>query len=131
MERESQVYRALSTIGTTTTRWAPAFLGHLVENGRVMGMLIEKVEGRSAGIEDYGACEEVVRRFHERGFVHGDFNRYNFLVNEGMGEGEVRVKLIDFENTEVYDASVAKRELEWLREQLREETGRGGPALPM
>jgi hypothetical protein len=132
VERETQVYRALSTVGTTTTTtWAPAFLGHLVENGRVMGLLVEKVEGRRAGIEDYGACEEVVRRFHESGFVHGDLNRYNFLVDEGMGEGEVGVALIDFENAGVYDERVASRELEGLEEQLREETGRGGPVVPM
>ena len=41
----------MSNIGTTTTTWAPAFLGHLVENGRVMGLLIEKVEERSTGFK--------------------------------------------------------------------------------
>ncbi|KAH8589173.1 hypothetical protein B0O99DRAFT_746226 [Bisporella sp. PMI_857] len=35
VERETWVYRRLST--TETMTWAPAFLGHLVENGRVMG----------------------------------------------------------------------------------------------
>ena len=131
VERETRVYRTLNSMRRTITTWAPAFLGHLVENGRVMGILIEKVKGRSAGIEDYGACKEVVKRFHECGFVHGDLNRYNFLVNEGMGEGGVKVTLIDFENARVYDARDAKRELDGLREQLREETGRGGPAVPM
>jgi RIO-like serine/threonine protein kinase len=96
-----------------------------------MGLLIEKVEGRSAGIEDYSACEEVVRRLNESGFVHGDLNRYNFLVDEGIGKGEVRVKLIDFEDAGVYDERVARKELEGLGEQLREETRRRGPAVPM
>ena len=41
------------------------------------------------------------------------------------------VALIDFENAGVYDERVASRELEGLEEQLREETGRGGPAVPM
>jgi hypothetical protein len=41
---------------------SPAFLGHLTEDGRVMGMHIEKLEGRMARIEDILACEDVVRR---------------------------------------------------------------------
>ncbi|KAH9224879.1 hypothetical protein DL95DRAFT_378525 [Leptodontidium sp. 2 PMI_412] len=138
VERETQIYCALSSLQTTTTTpttttWVPAFLGHLVENGRVMGLLIEKVEGRRAGIEDYDACMQVVRRFHESGFVHGDLNRYNFLIHKGAGkaETEARVTLIDFENARIYDERLSNEELEGLGEQLKEETGRGGPAIPM
>ncbi|KAL3418431.1 alpha-galactosidase A [Phlyctema vagabunda] len=123
IERETRVYRALSTMQTAT--WAPNFLGHLVENGRIMGVLIEKLEGRRAGIEDLDACEAVVTQFHGSGFVHGDLNRHNFLVENG------RVTLIDFENAGPYDHSAAQKELDELGEQLREETGRGGPAMPI
>ena len=131
VERETQIYRALSTTGTPT--WAPAFLGHLVENGGVMGLLVEKMEGRRAGIEDYKACEEVVRKLHKTGLIHGDLNRYNFLVDEltGMEERKVRVTLIDFENARLYDERTAMKELGGLPDQLSEETGRGGPAVPM
>ena len=43
----------------------------------------------------------------------------------------MRVTLIYFENSGVYDERAARRELDGLGEQLREETGRGGPAVPM
>ena len=87
--------------------------------------------GEKHGVQDCSACEEVLRRLHESGFVHGDLNRYNFLVNEEIREEEVEATLISFENAAVYDERVASRELEGLEEQLREETRRGGPAIPM
>jgi aminoglycoside phosphotransferase (APT) family kinase protein len=72
---------------------SPAFFGHLTEDGGVMGMLIEKLEGRMARIEDISACEAIVRWLHTLGIVHGDLNRHNFVVDEQSGV----VGLIDFE----------------------------------
>lgn len=62
-------------------RIAPEFLAHLTENGRVIGILMEKIDGEFASIDDLPACEEALRRVHDIGWVHGDVNRYNFMVD--------------------------------------------------
>jgi RIO-like serine/threonine protein kinase len=70
---------------------APLFLGHIHENGRIIGLLIEKIKGRPASFQDLSICETALGELHKLGHAHGDVNRYNFLVTE---EG---VKLLDFE----------------------------------
>jgi predicted Ser/Thr protein kinase len=80
VENETRVYEKLEKDKIKYPDLAaisPAFLGHLTEDGRVMGMLIEKLEDRMARIEDISACEDVVRRLHALGIVHGDLNRHN------------------------------------------------------
>jgi len=61
---------------------SPAFFSHLTKDGRVMGILIKKLEGRIAYIEDISACETIVRRLYTLGIIYGDLNRYNFVVDE-------------------------------------------------
>ncbi|KAJ3541690.1 hypothetical protein NM208_g4487 [Fusarium decemcellulare] len=104
---------------------APEFLGHLTENGRVMGFLMEKMEGRFACLDDLTQCAALLRRLHslgDLGLVHGDVNRYNFVIEENDG-GNVR--LVDFEHAQDYDEKLAQAELESLPAELAEETGRG------
>ncbi|KAK8211804.1 hypothetical protein IWZ01DRAFT_434635, partial [Phyllosticta capitalensis] len=94
IERETRAYQVLSQRGASDV--APRFLGHVHEGGRVICLLLEKWDGRSGGasIEDLSACEAALARFHGLSLLHGDANRYNFLVGQdGCGE----VKLIDFE----------------------------------
>jgi predicted Ser/Thr protein kinase len=116
VEQETRAYQLLEGSGL-----APRFLGHVHENGRIMGFLLEKIEGRPASFEDLGICEAALERIHELGLLHGDVNRYNFLVTE---EG---VKLLDFECLQE-DASPERmrKELENVRAELAEESGRGG-----
>ncbi|KAH8812560.1 alpha-galactosidase A [Xylogone sp. PMI_703] len=126
VENETRVYEKLEKDKIKHPNLAaisPAFLGHLTEDGRVMGMLIEKLEGRRACVEDISACEDIVRRVHTLGIVHGDLNRYNFIVNEEKRA----VHLIDFENAKAYSDIKAKEEIDSLKDQLVEDTGRGGP----
>ncbi|KAI9663863.1 MAG: hypothetical protein M1821_007353 [Bathelium mastoideum] len=59
---------------------APDFLGHVIENGRVIGFLMEKVDGTFASEEDLESCETALRRLHRMGLIHGDVNRYNFII---------------------------------------------------
>lgn len=116
IECESRVYRLLDGTGA-----APRFLAHVAEQGRTIGLLVEKVEGRAAGIEDLEGCRAVLSQVHERGLLHGDVNRYNFIV------GEAGVTLIDFETScESRDAALLGAEMASLEEQLAETTGRGG-----
>ena len=64
------------------------------QNGRIMGYLLEKLEGARAGPDDLPQCEELLRRVHTIGLVHGDVNRHNFIVDRVGGK---RVRLVDFE----------------------------------
>ncbi|KAI0518104.1 alpha-galactosidase A [Xylaria bambusicola] len=75
---------------------APEFLGHLTENGRVMCFLVENWKADLRGL----------------GLVHGDVNRYNFIVEECC-RGCVRLERL------------AHTELESLPAELAEETGHG------
>jgi len=116
IEQETKAYQLLEGSGL-----APRFLGHIHENGRIMGFLIEKIEGRSASFQDLSICETALGKLHELGLLHGDVNRYNFLVTE---EG---VKLIDFECLlENASPESMRKELESLRAELVDESGRGG-----
>lgn len=86
-----------------------------------MGFLLEKIEGRHASIEDLDICEIALGKLHDLGLLHGDANRYNFLIAE---EG---VKLIDFECLQENASLESMREeSESLRHELTEESGRGG-----
>jgi RIO-like serine/threonine protein kinase len=100
----------------------PKFLGHLTENSRVMGLLLEKVEGKAASIGDLRQCIQAVQAIHRAGFVHGDVNRYNFIVDQK----NATIKLIDFEHTEDFEDELGQQELDSLREELLEESGREG-----
>jgi predicted Ser/Thr protein kinase len=116
IEQETRAYQLLEGSGL-----APRFLGHVHENGRIMGFLLEKIEGRPASIQDLSACETALRALHKLGYVHGDVNRYNFLVTE---EG---AKLLDFESLqESASPESMSTELENLRAELVDESGRGG-----
>ena len=86
-----------------------------------MGSLLEKIKGRAASIQDLSMCETALEKLHELGLLHGDANRYNFLVTE---EG---VKLLDFEHLQENASPEAMhKELESVRMELMENSGRGG-----
>ncbi|KID60019.1 alpha-galactosidase A, partial [Metarhizium hybridum] len=106
---------------------APDFIAHVTENGRIMGLLLQKVDGEPACTDDLPGCEALVRRLHGLGLIHGDVNRYNFLVDrasEGAG-----AHLVDFEHVEGFDDERARQELASLPAELAEETGRGSTVL--
>jgi hypothetical protein len=105
---------------------APEFLGHLTENGRVMGFLLQKFDGEPACVNDLNNCEALLRRLHSLGLIHGDVNRNNFLFDRVSGRA---MRLIDFEHTEEFDAELAEAELLSLPGELAEETGRGATVI--
>ncbi|KAF8079135.1 hypothetical protein FPV67DRAFT_98519 [Lyophyllum atratum] len=121
VEQETAAYQAIAGHGI-----GPTFIGHLAEHGRVMGFLIEKLEGRRADITDLEACQHAVRQLHSLGIVHGDLNRHNFVVSPTGG-----VTLLDFENATLNGSQEAMNsEYAQLSEQLQEDSGRGGGWLP-
>lgn len=118
IEQETRAYQVLHQKDPTI---APRLLGHIREGDRVIGLLIEKIEGRRrASIGDLHKCEKALERFHNLGLLHGDVNRYNFLV------GDDDVKLIDFEGfTEDPTEEEKLLEMQSLPAELVEESGRG------
>jgi hypothetical protein len=125
LERETWAYSVLAQHQRSHPSEAlisPNFLAPITENGRVIGTLLEKLDGVAACIDDLAACEALLKRLHRVGLVHGDVNRYNFLVKEGVKDS---VRLVDFEHADEFDEEVAREELRSLPAELAEETGRG------
>jgi Lipopolysaccharide kinase (Kdo/WaaP) family len=100
----------------------PAFLGHVEEEGRVVGFVMELIaDAQHAGIEHLSLCQQALTRLHQLGIEHGDVNKHNFLVRNGMAT------LIDFENAHLCDDDeVLEEELMSLEEALQDTSGRGG-----
>ncbi|KAJ4325700.1 hypothetical protein N0V94_000459 [Neodidymelliopsis sp. IMI 364377] len=118
VERETRAYQLLQQ---KDPELAPQFLGHIREGDRVIGFLLEKLEGRrNAVVRDLHDCEMALGRFHNLGLLHGDVNRHNFLVNN---DG---VKLIDFEHFQENATEVLRiSEMQSLRAELDDRSGRG------
>ena len=106
---------------------APKFLGHLHENGRVMGMLLQKLEGRHAEPEDLAACTEVVRKLHAMGIEHGDVNKHNFMI----GKATRKACILDLEHATNAKGQSTQRECASIADELAEDTGRGAYRTPI
>ncbi len=114
---------------TTAYQWidgrgiGPRFLGHVTEEGRVIGFVMEYIDdARTATPGDLRACQSALSRLHALGIKHGDINKHNFVLRGG---GEV--VLIDFEAAE---KAKTREELDVkysrLDDELRDLSGRGG-----
>ncbi|KAI9828452.1 MAG: hypothetical protein M1832_002880 [Thelocarpon impressellum] len=104
----------------------PPFLGHLTENGRIIGLLLGKVEGDFARIDDLAICTTAIQQLHAVGLVHGDVNRHNFLIDRGQTAGQKpATNLLDFEHAEPWSAELAELEIKALEVALRDESRRG------
>lgn len=117
LEAETAAYQWIKGSGI-----APRFLGHLTEEGRVIGFVLEYIDNaKTAGLEDLAACQGVLKRLHSLGVKHGDINKHNFLV-----QGD-RVVLLDFETAKKC-ASLGDLEAEYrqLGESLQNPSLRGG-----
>ncbi|KAJ5124884.1 uncharacterized protein N7515_008709 [Penicillium bovifimosum] len=116
---------------TTAYQWiegyeiGPRFLGHLREDGRVIGFLMERIkDARHAGPQDLEACRQVLARLHDLGIHHGDTNRFNFLVRGSMAV------LIDFDSArKCDDRDALVREMELLPDSLGDLSRGGGGGL--
>ncbi|KAJ5462998.1 hypothetical protein N7475_007942 [Penicillium sp. IBT 31633x] len=117
MEGETCAYQLIEGSGI-----GPRFLGHLTEDGRVIGFLMECItNARHAGPQDLEICQRTLSRLHALGLKHGDVNRFNFLVR-----GEEAI-LIDFDTIrKCDDTSLLAEELQKLQEALEAKSTRGG-----
>lgn len=100
----------------------PKFLGHLVEEGRVIGFIMENITGaRHATPNDLAICQEKVSSLHQVGILHGDVNKFNFLIR-----GK-HAMILDFDSARKCDDAVEfEKELQCLAEQFSDTSGRGG-----
>lgn len=100
----------------------PRFLGHLTEDGRVIGFLMERIaNARHAGPQDLDICQRTLARLHALGIKHGDVNRFNFLIRDS------RAILIDFDTTrKCDDSNLIAEELRSLQEVLESSSEKGG-----
>ncbi|KAL5341344.1 hypothetical protein BJX70DRAFT_66310 [Aspergillus crustosus] len=116
LSQETLIYKSLEDTGL-----APRFMGHVHEHGRVIGFILEKLEGRQANIEDLSSCQAALQRLHDIGILHGDVNRYNFIIQDDAA------RLIDFEKSQLCNGTTAfmQAEMDSLCDQLVEDTGRG------
>jgi hypothetical protein len=90
IEQESATYRAIDghNIG-------PRVLGHLTENDRVMGILLEYIPARPGLSSDLKVCLKTLQRLHEFKILLNDTNKFNFLVSI---DGQ-RALVCDFSNS--------------------------------
>ncbi|KYK61638.1 hypothetical protein DCS_02781 [Drechmeria coniospora] len=116
---------------TTAYEWihgqgvGPEFLGHLAEGGRIIGFVLEYIEGaRFAGPEDLAACQVALSKLHSLDIKHGDINKFNFLIRDGTAT------LIDFETAEkCSEREELEAEYDQLETALRDPSCRGGTGL--
>lgn len=117
VEAETRAYRWIDghNIG-------PKFLGHISENGRIIGFIVEFVDNvEHAEIGDLPLCQVALGRLHQLGIKHGDNNKYNMLVHDG------RVTLIDFDFAQkTDDPEDLKDEMDSLSAKLLDTSFEGG-----
>ena len=89
--------------------------GHNTEAGRVTGFLIGCIaNAKTAGPEDLLACQRSLKKLHSLGILHGDINKYNFLVRDGG------VVIVDFETaSRTGDEGELEKEYQRLEALLR------------
>ncbi|KAH8679171.1 hypothetical protein BGZ61DRAFT_535596 [Ilyonectria robusta] len=117
---------------TTSYEWihnrgvGPEFLGHIHEDGRVIGFLLEEIPGvRTAEPGDLAACQRSLERLHALEIKHCDINKHNFLIRE-----DNEAVLIDFETAQkCADVEQLDAEYQSLQESLADTSGRGGAGM--
>ena len=108
---------------------APKVLGYASEGERIIGLLIEEIDGRTPELKDLRACQTALTKLHALGILHGDVNKYNILISK---EGPM---FVDFESAimTTEEAKMGKmKELQTiefasLRDKLLDDTGEGSP----
>ena len=100
----------------------PQFLGHLTEEGRVIGFAMERITScRHATPEDLVLCQQTLSKLHRLSIKHGDINKHNFLIHED------RATLIDFDGAlQCNNVKVLEEEFRGLEKELSDMSGRGG-----
>lgn len=118
LQREVAAYSVLSSQGFLL---APKFIGFAYEETkhRTVGFLMEDISGRVPDIRDLDQCMETVCKLHKSGIIHGDLNRYNFMMTQSGA------KIFDFENSTTRGCAgtgAADEEIRTLASKLEDES---------
>ena len=102
---------------------APTVVGFVYEEveDRIIGFLLEDIQGRYPDINDLDLCQAIVQQLHEIVIVHGDLNKYNFLITGKTA------RVIDFGVSTCIsdDGQVADNEMQQLATKLLDDSGVG------
>jgi hypothetical protein len=92
----------------------PKVLGHIVEEGRGIGIILEKVEGEEASkIDHLEACKTELTRLHKLGLQHGKVGLSKFIF-----DGE-KATIIDFEDVKpLWDEALLQEEVKDLEDHF-------------
>lgn len=119
--QEMDIYHALAGFPLT-----PRLLGYVFESqcpDRIVGILLEKLNGRWAQSEDLEECDNALQRLHQH-VLHGDLNKYNIIITlEGP-------KFIDLENSVLsgpLNVELRKQERQELSIRLADTSNEGRP----
>lgn len=119
LQQELQAYDMLWRTKFTSM---PQLYGYLFEehDERVVGFVMQHLDGQPAGPGDLADCRAVLKDVHASGLLHGDVNRYNFMkTDSGM-------KIFDFEDAHPTQSQASQdKELLELEEALHDLSGRG------
>ncbi|KAL6241059.1 hypothetical protein RBB50_011962 [Rhinocladiella similis] len=100
---------------------APKFYGYVYEEtkDRVIGFLMEYLQGVHPHEHDLPQCERLLQRMHDCGLIHRDPNRYNWIKTR---DG---IRIFDFEMAKQKTPQLAKDALDSLLNHLRDQSGIG------
>ena len=81
--------------------------------------MLERLDGEFASADDLTGCSNALRRLHEIGMIHGDVNRYNFVVDRQSR----RASMVDFEHAAALDEVVAEGNFNLWRQNWKRTQG--------
>ncbi|CZT18448.1 uncharacterized protein RCC_04293 [Ramularia collo-cygni] len=124
MAKEARIYHALRSRDVAPTMVALVYEG---TPDRIIGILLEMVEGTCASSSDLDVCREKLAELHKTA-RHGDLNRWNIII------GPNGPRFIDFEESEfrptkkdlAFEESL-KDEQKQLENALMDESNAGRP----
>ncbi|CAG9945385.1 unnamed protein product [Clonostachys rosea f. rosea IK726] len=121
--QEIQAYHSLE--GSLLAPKLLAYVSESSSSDRVIGFLVEKIEGRYPTTEDLELCQQSLRQLHSF-LIHGDLCKYNILITQ---EG---LRFIDLEDSvlignKAWSSEGAEKEMQGLLSNLADESGRGRP----
>ncbi|RKU49319.1 hypothetical protein DL546_009839 [Coniochaeta pulveracea] len=122
-----QELRAYHALAESTL--APKLIAYVSEPSpdRVIGFLVQRIDGRNAELNDLEPCRQALDQLHCH-LIHGDPCKYNiFITPEGP-------KFIDFEDsiligTERWNTTLRDEEKQVLATKLADTSGAGRPWL--
>ncbi|KAF1985985.1 hypothetical protein K402DRAFT_333479, partial [Aulographum hederae CBS 113979] len=130
--KEVRAYNTLRDRGCFIIPTIHAFVFERSEE-QVIGFICDGFEGLYPELDDYEACKRGLQQFHSYGIVHGDVNKFNFIVTaEGIRLFDLETSTLDIDEgvSEQDFKRLQEEELEILKEKLCDPEEWGKPWEP-